>query len=208
MSAAWKTRGSASLSSPGVHFSQESVYRDAHTHGSTVTTQDTQAFVSEIYRSHNQRLLGFLAHRVRNASLHASDLAQEVYLRLSRISRPQTIREPQAYLFRVARNVIYDHEIGLGSLPATVALSDSGNDIDKEAGIDLATQLERRQRLERIEALLGDLPPRPRAIFTLHRAYGHTLDELAAQFGVSRSQIKKDFAKAVMHLNQRLREEA
>jgi len=55
--------------------------------------------------------------------------------------------------------------------------------------------------------LLDDLPPRPRAIFVLHRAYGHTLDELAAQFGISRSQIKKDFAKAVAHLQQRLQEE-
>ena len=61
---------------------------------------------------------------------------------------------------------------------------------------------------ERIKELLDDLPPRPRAIFVMHRAYGYKLDEMAAQFGVSRSQIKKDFARAVAHLHQRLQEEA
>lgn len=172
-----------------------------------MTSQNTRTFVSEIYRSHNQRLLLFLAHRIRHASLHAADLAQEVYLRLSRISKPQTIREPQAYLFRVARNVIHDHQMGLGSLPGTVELSDAGDDLDSQRAIDLATQLEQRQRLECIKAVLDDLPPRPRAIFVLHRAYGHTLDEMAAQFGISRSQVKKDFARAVAHLNQRLQEE-
>jgi RNA polymerase sigma factor (sigma-70 family) len=173
-----------------------------------VTLQNTRTFVSEMYRSHNQRLLGFLARRVRNASLHAADLAQEVYLRMSRISRPQTIREPQAYLFRVARNVILDHEMGLSGLPSTVELSEAGDLLDPEAGADPATQVEQRQRLEHIRALLDDLPPRPRAIFVMHRAYGHTLDEMAAQFGVSRSQVKKDFARAVAHLQQRLQEEA
>lgn len=174
---------------------------------STVTPQNTRTFVSEIYRSHNQRLLLFLAHRIRDASLHAADLAQEVYLRLSRISKPQTIREPQAYLFRVARNVIHDHQMGLSHLPGTVELSDAGDDLDSQRAIDLATQFEQRQRLERIKAVLDDLPPRCRAIFVLHRAYGHTLDEMAAQFGISRSQVKKDFARAVAHLNQRLQEE-
>lgn len=172
-----------------------------------MTLQNTRTFVSEIYRSHNQRLLAFLAYRIRNASLHAADLAQEVYLRLSRISKPQTIREPQAYLFRVARNVIHDHQMGLSGLPATVDLDEACDALDAEPGVDLAVQLEQRQRLERIKVLLDDLPSRPRAIFVLHRAYGHTLDELAAQFGVSRSQIKKDFARAVDHLHQRLQEE-
>lgn len=174
---------------------------------SAVTLQNTRTFVSEIYRSHNQRLLAFLAHRIRNASLHAADLAQEVYLRMSRISRPQTIREPQAYLFRVARNVIHDHQMGLSGSPVTVELEEAGDALDSEPGVDLATQLEQRQRLEHIKVLLDDLPPRPRAIFVLHRAYGHTLDELAAQFSVSRSQIKKDFARAVAHLHQRMQEE-
>jgi len=172
-----------------------------------VTLKNTRTFVSEIYSSHNQRLLAFLASRIRNARLHAADLAQEVYLRMSRISRPQTIREPQAYLFRVARNVIHDHQMGLGGLPATVDLDEAGDALDAQPAVDLATQLEQRQRLERIKVLLDGLPPRPRAIFVLHRAYGYTLDELAAQFGISRSQIKKDFAKAVAHLQQRLQEE-
>jgi RNA polymerase sigma factor (sigma-70 family) len=171
-----------------------------------MSVKETQTFVSALYRSHNQRLLGFLAHRVRNARLHAGDLAQEVYLRLSRISKPHTIREPQAYLFRVARNVIHDHELGL-AVSQPVEFDHPEYDLEVGVAPDLAVQLEQRQLLERINRLLEDVPPRARAIFTLHRAYGHTLDEMAAQFGVSRSQIKKDFAKAVTYLNQRLQED-
>ena len=172
-----------------------------------MSAKETRTFVGELYQSHNQRLLGFLAHRVRNARLHAADLAQEVYLRLSRISKPHTIREPQAYLFRVARNVIHDHQLGLAALQSFEL---DGLDPEHEVALspDPATQLEQRQRLEQINRLLEGLPPRARAVFTLHRAYGHTLDEMAAQFGVSRSQIKKDFAKAVAYLNQRLQQDS
>jgi RNA polymerase sigma-70 factor (ECF subfamily) len=166
-----------------------------------VSAQDTRFFVAELYRRHNERLLGFLANRVRNARLHAADLAQEVYLRLSRISRPQTIREPQAYLFRVARNVIHDHQLGLAGLPPTTELSELGEEGGVGAVNDPALQIEQRQRLEHILHVLEGVPPRARAIFTMHRAYGHTLEEMAVMFGISRSQVKKDFAKAVLYLN-------
>lgn len=165
--------------------------------------KDTQAFVADIYRKQNQKLLGFLAHRIRNASVHAADLAQEVYLRLSRISRPQTIRNPQAYLFKVARNVIHDHEIGLSALPQTTDLAEVADTFEAIAA-DPAVSVELRQRLDRIQNILEGLPPRARAIFILHRAYGHTLDEMAAHFGISRSQVKKDFARAIAHLHQHL----
>jgi RNA polymerase sigma factor (sigma-70 family) len=170
-----------------------------------VSPEETRIFVGELYQSHNKRLLRFLAQRIRNATFNASDLAQEVYLRLSRIGRPQTIREPQAYLFRVARNVIFDHQLGLA---ATQAQEDDYTESEEDlvAAPDPAAQLEQRQRLELINVLLEGLPPRARAIFLMHRAYGHTLDEMAARFQVSRSQIKKDFAKAVAYLNQHLQE--
>ncbi len=189
----------------GVHFSPESVYWTGQTLSGFVTAKDTQTFVGEIYRAHNQRLLGFLANRLRHANLHAADLAQEVYLRLSRIRQPQTIREPQAYLFRVARNVIHDHEIGLVGAAQTADLIDQAE--AAETAVDPAAQLEQRQRVELINRWLEELPPRARAIFTLHRAYGHTVDEMAAEFGLSRSQVKKDFAKALAYLNERLRQD-
>jgi RNA polymerase sigma factor (sigma-70 family) len=171
-----------------------------------VLRKDTQAFVAELYREQNQKLLGFLAHRVRNARMHAADLAQEIYLRLSRISRPHTIREPQVYLFKVARNVIHDHEFSLAATPPSSDIAEMADTLESDA-VDPALSVDQRQRLDRIQHVLNELPPRARAVFTLHRAYGHTLDEIASQFGISRSQVKKDFAKAVAYLNQRLQME-
>ena len=53
----------------------------------------------------NRSLLLFLRGRVR-ASLDIEDLAQETYLRLLRARDLSEVRNPQAYLLRVASHVV------------------------------------------------------------------------------------------------------
>src|SRR5512139_1777854 len=53
----------------------------------------------------NRRLLSFLGRRVR-AGVDIEDLAQETYLRLLRAPDLALVRNPQAYLLRVASNVV------------------------------------------------------------------------------------------------------
>jgi len=53
----------------------------------------------------NRSLLRFIGRRVR-AGVDIEDLAQETYLRLLRASDLRNVRNPQAYLLRVASHVV------------------------------------------------------------------------------------------------------
>ena len=60
--------------------------------------------ISEWARNWNAGLTRFLRRRV-PGQIDAEDLAQEVYVRLLRVEKLDSIEEPQAYLYRVASNV-------------------------------------------------------------------------------------------------------
>lgn len=167
-----------------------------------MAADDRQAFLAAIVRDHGQRLRRYLSARLRNAAADVPDLVQEVYLRLLRMPRHETIRSPQAYLFTVAHNVLYEHCLSKSATPEAVQ-TDIIAEMEAYVAEDPATHLETRERLEDLHRSLQEISPRAYATFILHRQYGYTLEEIARHFGVSRPMVKKYLAKAVVHCRQR-----
>jgi DNA-directed RNA polymerase specialized sigma24 family protein len=67
-----------------------------------VAAPGNHGFVERLATEYGQRLRRFFSLRVRQ--IHdIPDLAQEVYLRLLRVDRHELIRNPENYLFTVAR---------------------------------------------------------------------------------------------------------
>ncbi|WP_025895933.1 RNA polymerase sigma factor [Kordiimonas gwangyangensis] len=67
-----------------------------------------QEVVENLFREHNQALLAFL--RARLASDQAArDVAQEAYVKLLQLDRPQEISFLRAYLYKIAANLATDH---------------------------------------------------------------------------------------------------
>src|SRR4030081_1307395 len=71
----------------------------------------------------NRSLLQFLGRRVR-ASVDIEDLAQETYLRLLRARDLSDVRNPQAYLLRVARHVLTEWRDNQFPTPTTTVEDD------------------------------------------------------------------------------------
>lgn len=70
---------------------------------------DSEAF-NELMRRHASAIFGFLLLRVRDHQL-AEDLLQEVFLRmLGAVRRYRHQDKLRAWLFRIARNLVIDHE--------------------------------------------------------------------------------------------------
>src|SRR5258706_12017722 len=72
--------------------------------GPVRTRDETNGFVERLVAEQYGTLLAFFRRRSRLAA-DAADLAQEVYLRMLRVNNPESIRNPQAYLFTVANNL-------------------------------------------------------------------------------------------------------
>jgi RNA polymerase sigma-70 factor (ECF subfamily) len=171
-----------------------------------VTADDRQAFLTAIVLDHGQRLRRYLASRLRHAAADVPDLMQEVYLRLLRMPRHETIRSPQAYLLTVAHNVLCEYRLRQSAIPESVQVTDVLAELEALGTEDPAAQVENRERLAQLDRSLQEISPRAYATFVLHRRYGFSLEEIARHFGVSRPMVKKYLAKAVMHCRQQSRE--
>lgn len=126
----------------------------------------------------------------------ASDITQDVFVRLlTRDSLPE-IREPRAFLARIAQGLVADQwrraaiERAWLKTVATMELSVPSTE----------KQIEIVEALVRIDALLGGLTPRARETFLLSRLEGLTYPEIAEKLSVSLSTVEKDMAAAMRHV--------
>lgn len=162
-----------------------------------------QAFVTDVATQHGRKLRRYLAARLRNAA-DVPDLVQEVFLRLMRVERHESIRNPEAYVMTVAGHVLHQHTLRLASAPAAVGAVEVLVDLESTIGSDPGAQIDAERRLEELDSALEQLPLNLHATFVLHRRDGMTLEEIAKILGVSRPMVKKYLAKAVMRCREQL----
>jgi RNA polymerase sigma-70 factor (ECF subfamily) len=172
-----------------------------------LTLEDRQAFVTDIATQHGRKLRRYLAARLRNAA-DVPDLVQEVFLRLLRVERHESIRNPEAYVMTVAGHVLHQHTLRLATTPHTVDAIEAIADLHGAIETDPVAQLDARRRLEQIDLALSQMKPNVHATFVLHRRDGLTLEQVAKLLGVSRPMVKKYLAKALIQCRMRLDEDA
>lgn len=155
-----------------------------------------------LYRAHVPRLSRFFARRV--ATEDVLDLVHETFGRLMRASQHHVrpIVTPEAYLTRVADNLVRDR-----ARRAHTRSQDLHVPFDEEEveGIDPLDALELRDASARVDAALLDLSEKTRTIFLLHRVGGHSYADIAAARGMSVKRVEKHMSKALMQLRCRLR---
>ncbi len=170
-----------------------------------MTRDDKRAFVDAVAAQHGQRLRRFLLARVRDAA-DAADLVQEVYLRLLRVDDHETIRMPEAYVFALANHVLYQYRLRNSKPVEPVEVTATLAEMEAEAQSDPVARSEALQRVEELQQVLKQLPPKAQAALVLHRRDGFTLEEIATQLNVSRPMIKKYLAKALLLCRQQLKD--
>ena len=155
-------------------------------------------FVSAIASRYGERLRRFFTLRVRNKA-DASDLAQEVFLRLMRIEHHESIRSPEAYLFTIASHVLHQHTLRQSSTPVSIDISEMFAEYELKSDEDPPARAETQQKLEEVERALAGLPPKISTTLLLHRLAGFSIEEIGKKLGVSRPTAKKYLARALTH---------
>jgi RNA polymerase sigma factor (sigma-70 family) len=163
-------------------------------------------FVTSVERSYGQRLRRFVSARLRNAAADTPDLMQEVYLRLLRIDDHQAIRNPQAYLFTVASHVLHQHALRQSATLDSVGPIDLESRQHADVQMDPAAEVETEQAFEELGRSLQKLSPKAYATLILNRCEGLTLGQIGERLGVSRDQVKKYLARALIHVREGLSE--
>jgi len=162
-----------------------------------------KAWVEGLFVRHRGALQAFFLRRLR-VKANAADLAQEVYLRMLRVSNPEAILNPEAYLFAVAGNLVKENAIAdrrqaeSADVEGTEAQQLLAELPDFEAPIDTD------RRIARLREVLEQLPPKCRAAVTLQYHYGLSYQEIADRLGLSTHMVKKYLTQALGHCRRRM----
>lgn len=136
-----------------------------------------------------KKVTRYLMHRVRRRE-DVDDLAQEVWLRLLKVSDDVIVEKPLAYVYGIASHVLADHMFSLKH-----DRIDWSEDVDERMDApacilpdDLADRLNLQQQ---IDAALAQLPPTHAAVLLLHKRDGLSYEEVAEKLGLSFHTVAK-----------------
>jgi RNA polymerase sigma factor (sigma-70 family) len=151
-----------------------------------------------IYHARGADLLRYLRQRLRNDA-DARDIAQEAFLRFLRLDDPERVRNPEAYIFRIAGNLLWERRLRqhaeLGKAPLEETL------MAEQTPLDIAVADEEAARLR---ATLKALPPLRRAVLVLHIRDGLSFSQIAVESGITTSLAKKHYYRALIACREHL----
>jgi RNA polymerase sigma-70 factor (ECF subfamily) len=149
---------------------------------------DANAVLAEFY----QPLFRYLCRAAGQADI-ARDLTQDVFLRASRSALPTASRsELQAWLFRIARNIVIDHHRRSRRAPGGGPAADAAH-IPASQDVTVA-----------VNAALATLADLDRDVFLMREVAGLGYDEIAKACDISPDGVRSRIHRARRHLREQL----
>ena len=165
----------------------------------------TGALARRVYEEYGTELERFLGRRAPCAD-DARDLAQNVYLRLMQLPRDQVIRNPQGFMYRIARNIAHEFRLRHRGNPVVFdsALVD---DVDRrsfdEDTMDAAYQLDLEREIGR---LLDSMPKHYKTCLLMRKMHGMTPGEIAKALGLTQKTVQRYLIRAIAYFKSEFTE--
>jgi len=163
--------------------------------------------VAERFRTSINR---YVARLVGDSSL-ADDLTQETFVRVQRhLGELKDLAALEAWLYRVATNVCYDHFRSRDHQHPALPLQGQGEAWNPPVAEDGALRpdqlLERSEMSDCVLRFLIELPEAYRRVLILHDLQGYTAPEIAPTLGLSVDNVKIRLHRARVRLRATLSE--
>jgi RNA polymerase sigma-70 factor (ECF subfamily) len=157
----------------------------------------------QLYLQKRPTLIRFFAARL-SSTAAAEDLVQELYLKLASLDPGARIDNPSAFLYRIGHNLMLDR---LRQDRRMASRDGAWHEIrELQAGEPPPPDdaLAARRRLQRLAALVEEMPAKMREAFRLHKLDGLTQAETAKMMKISVSAVEKHIGAALKTLLRRL----
>jgi RNA polymerase sigma factor (sigma-70 family) len=161
---------------------------------------DGQLRFDDLYREQAPRLRRWLDARLRSSE-DANDLVQDAFTRFLGSGARDGVRQPEAFLNRIVRNLLIDRSRRLSNRTAHVPIDETNAPVARatqEDGLEV-DEMRRRYR-EAVEAL----PPRSREVFVLHRVEGLGYKEIATRLGIGIRTVEWHVGEALLRIGRDL----
>lgn len=169
--------------------------------GSPMDSNSTEWGLAQ-YTRYYRELLGFLTIKLR-CPHEAADMVQETFARLVALDDVSAIRQPRAFLYRIARNLAVD-SVRKRSMQARHFIDLT--EVDEAPSDDpMPDHLIEEDQLRRaLDQTITEMPARRRDVFLLYRFAGLKQTEIAGRLGISTSMVERHLMKAMAQCRQRL----
>jgi RNA polymerase sigma factor (sigma-70 family) len=161
------------------------------------------SLVERLFAEHQSALQRFFRRRIRSKA-DAPDMAQEVYVRMLRISDQDAIRNPVLYLYTVANNLVKEHAVLERRQASGIDIDEAPPHEQLETLPSFDGDLDVKQRVARLGVVLQQLRPKARAAVVLRFTHELTYREIGVHLGVSPQMAKKYVAQALSHCRRRM----
>lgn len=161
------------------------------------------SLVERLFADHRAALQTFFLRRVRSKA-DAADLAQEVYVRMLRLSDQDSIRNPVPYLYTVANNLVKEHAVLDQKQANGIDIDDAPAHERLETLPAFDGEIDAKRRVERLGVVLKQLRPKCRAAVELRFTHGLSYRAIAMHLGVSPQMAKKYVSQALGHCRRRM----
>ena len=133
------------------------------------------------------------------------DLVQEVFFRVVRLGKIETIENPNGYVFKIAANILRDK-----ARKRRTRYEDMHQSFDDllhgQEEISPERQLSGKQDLVQLRARIMAMPKKTQTVFLLHRFEDLKYREIADVLGISVSSVEKHMMKALQKIAALLRQ--
>lgn len=160
--------------------------------------------VAQWVSAYREELFHFIVGRV-GCRDTAQDILHDTFVRLMDFLRHGQVESPRPFLYQVAGNLIVDHHrrsqhrsyVDLEEPHEVLAAIPDPTPQPEEIAIA-------RDRLERLQQAVDELPPRCREVFTLLKFKHYSYAEVERELGISSAMVFKHMHKALEHCRRRL----
>ena len=164
---------------------------------------DNRSYWDHLFGQHGPGLTAFIRRRVRRPA-DAPDLTQELYLRFLRADSSELIRNPEAYLYTAALNLLREQSVldrrwGRSADAAELAVN--------PALVNFQTpeeEVDREERMARIAQMIDALPAKSQAALVLQYRDELTYEQIADRLGVTTHAVKKYVMQGLALCRKRL----
>jgi RNA polymerase sigma-70 factor (ECF subfamily) len=156
--------------------------------------------VDLLYRDHAPSLRRRLRGRM-GSSEEVSDLVHDAFARLLGARSIERLREPEAFLNRIVRNLLVDRSRRLSTRARHVQIDD---DLGLAVRADQSDAIEAEQMRQRYREVVAALPERMREVFILHRVEDLSYKEIAARLDISVRTVEWHISEAIVRIGKGL----
>jgi RNA polymerase sigma factor (sigma-70 family) len=156
--------------------------------------------ISKLFEDNNRALINFLLAQLPNEQ-EAREVAQEAYVKLLQLDRPEAISFLRSYLFRIAANLAVDR-VRRRIRKERIERVDIFEDWSGEASVEREVLAAQEVRL--LHEVIAELEPRYRRALLLHKFRELSVADVAADLQITPRRARTYIARAVLYCRLRL----